>query len=89
MLYTSVVVLVEYIRVYFVQVDKETRKKTVAVSKGSPLVAMLQGERRGSLEFTRNETAFIDFRKKFGDDIYEVMPDIMADTSDDHHEAMR
>nr|ACK28152.1 sodium/hydrogen exchanger isoform 3 [Myoxocephalus octodecemspinosus] len=43
-----------------------------------------EGERRGSLEFVRNDTAFIDFRKKFGDDCSEVMPDITADTSDDH-----
>lgn len=45
---------------------------------------MLQGERRGSLEFVRNETAFIDFKKKFGDDFKEVMPDIMADASDQY-----
>ena len=45
---------------------------------------MLQGERRGSLEFIRNETAIIDFKKKFGDDFSDVMPDITADTSDDH-----
>lgn len=45
---------------------------------------MLQGERRGSLEFVRNETAFIDFKKKFGDEFSEVMPDIMADMSEDH-----
>ncbi|XP_037651629.1 sodium/hydrogen exchanger 3-like isoform X2 [Sebastes umbrosus] len=42
-----------------------------------------EGERRGSLEFVRNETAFIDFKKKFGDEYSECMPDIMADTSDD------
>ncbi|XP_031730688.1 sodium/hydrogen exchanger 3 [Anarrhichthys ocellatus] len=40
-----------------------------------------EGERRGSLEFVRNETAFIDFKKKFDDDFYDV---IMADTSNDH-----
>nr|AXV43379.1 sodium/hydrogen exchanger 3 [Lateolabrax maculatus] len=43
-----------------------------------------EGERRGSLEFVRNETAFIDFKKKFGDEFSEVMPDIMADMSEDH-----
>ncbi|XP_036948831.1 sodium/hydrogen exchanger 3-like isoform X2 [Acanthopagrus latus] len=43
-----------------------------------------EGERRGSLEFIRNESAFVDFKKKFGDEYSEVMPDIMADTSDDH-----
>ncbi|XP_042290775.1 sodium/hydrogen exchanger 3-like isoform X3 [Thunnus maccoyii] len=43
-----------------------------------------EGERRGSLEFVRNETAFIDFKKKFGEDISEVMPDITYDTSDDY-----
>ncbi|KAK5854633.1 hypothetical protein PBY51_004812 [Eleginops maclovinus] len=42
-----------------------------------------EGERRGSLEFIRNETAIINFNKKFGDDCSDVMPDIMADTSDD------
>ncbi|KAM8840281.1 sodium/hydrogen exchanger 3.1 isoform 2-T2 [Spinachia spinachia] len=39
-----------------------------------------EGERRGSLEFVRNESAFIDFKKKFGDDL----PDITAGMSDDH-----
>ncbi|XP_030267867.1 sodium/hydrogen exchanger 3-like isoform X1 [Sparus aurata] len=43
-----------------------------------------EGERRGSLEFVRNESAIVDFKKKFGDEYSEVMPDIMADTSDDH-----
>ncbi|XP_040908545.1 sodium/hydrogen exchanger 3-like [Toxotes jaculatrix] len=43
-----------------------------------------EGERRGSLEFIRNETAFVDFKKKFGDEFSEVMPDIMPDMSDDH-----
>lgn len=55
-----------------------------AVGKGSPWVSMLQGERRGSLEFVRNETAYVDFKKKFGAEFKEVMPDIMADTSDDY-----
>uniref|UniRef100_A0A3Q1BS54 Sodium/hydrogen exchanger n=1 Tax=Amphiprion ocellaris TaxID=80972 RepID=A0A3Q1BS54_AMPOC len=46
-----------------------------------------EGERRGSLEFIRNDHAYIDFKKKFDDDYYEeVMPDIMADMSDDHGE---
>uniref|UniRef100_A0A665VVY9 Sodium/hydrogen exchanger n=1 Tax=Echeneis naucrates TaxID=173247 RepID=A0A665VVY9_ECHNA len=36
-----------------------------------------EGERRGSLEFVRNDKAFIDFKKKFGDDFSEAMPDIM------------
>uniref|UniRef100_A0A4W6EFK2 Sodium/hydrogen exchanger n=1 Tax=Lates calcarifer TaxID=8187 RepID=A0A4W6EFK2_LATCA len=43
-----------------------------------------EGERRGSLEFIRNESAFIDFKKKFGDEFSEAMPDIMANMSDDH-----
>ncbi|XP_039677164.1 sodium/hydrogen exchanger 3.2 isoform X2 [Perca fluviatilis] len=47
-----------------------------------------EGERRGSLEFVRNESAFIDFKKKFGDEFSEVMPDIMAAASDDP-DAMR
>ncbi|XP_047461573.1 sodium/hydrogen exchanger 3-like isoform X2 [Mugil cephalus] len=42
-----------------------------------------EGERRGSLEFIRNESAIVDFKKKFGDDLSEVMPDIMADMSED------
>ncbi|XP_062414393.1 sodium/hydrogen exchanger 3-like isoform X4 [Pungitius pungitius] len=50
------------------------------LDKASPLVSTLQGERRGSLEFVRNETAFIDFKKKFVDDL----PDITAGMSDDH-----
>ncbi|KAM8883425.1 sodium/hydrogen exchanger 3.1 [Synchiropus picturatus] len=41
-----------------------------------------EGERRGSLEFIRNESAFVNFKKKFGDEFSEVIPDIMADTSD-------
>lgn len=45
---------------------------------------MLQGERRGSLEFIRNETAFVDFKKKLGDDFTDVMPDITVDTSSDY-----
>uniref|UniRef100_A0A3Q3JW10 Sodium/hydrogen exchanger n=1 Tax=Monopterus albus TaxID=43700 RepID=A0A3Q3JW10_MONAL len=40
-----------------------------------------EGERKGSLEFIRNESAFIDFTKKFDDKFSEVMSDIMADTS--------
>ncbi|XP_024920997.1 sodium/hydrogen exchanger 3.1 isoform X2 [Cynoglossus semilaevis] len=43
-----------------------------------------EGERRGSLEFVRNETAIVDFKKKIGEDFTEVMPDIMADTSSDY-----
>ncbi|XP_034560443.1 sodium/hydrogen exchanger 3.1 isoform X2 [Notolabrus celidotus] len=43
-----------------------------------------EGERRGSLEFIRNETAIIDFKKKFGDEYSEIIPDIPSDTSDDH-----
>ncbi|CAJ1082798.1 sodium/hydrogen exchanger 3.1 isoform X1 [Xyrichtys novacula] len=43
-----------------------------------------EGERRGSLEFIRNESAFVDFKKKFGDEYSEIMPDVTADTSDDH-----
>uniref|UniRef100_A0A8C3ARV1 Sodium/hydrogen exchanger n=1 Tax=Cyclopterus lumpus TaxID=8103 RepID=A0A8C3ARV1_CYCLU len=32
-----------------------------------------EGERRGSLEFVRNDTAFVDFKKKFADDFSEVI----------------
>ncbi|KAM6974361.1 sodium/hydrogen exchanger 3-like [Tautogolabrus adspersus] len=42
-----------------------------------------EGERRGSLEFIRNETALVDFKKKLGDEFSEIMPDITAGTSDD------
>ncbi|XP_056153844.1 sodium/hydrogen exchanger 3-like [Lampris incognitus] len=46
---------------------------------------VIEGERRGSLEFIRNDSAFVDFKKKFGEDLYEVMPDIMMeDTSSEH-----
>ncbi|CAK6971582.1 sodium/hydrogen exchanger 3-like [Scomber scombrus] len=40
-----------------------------------------EGERRGSLEFIRNETANVDFKKKFGEDLSEVMPDVTYDTT--------
>ncbi|XP_068616319.1 sodium/hydrogen exchanger 3-like, partial [Brachionichthys hirsutus] len=43
-----------------------------------------EGERRGSLEFVRNETALINFKKKFGEEFADVMPDVTADTSDDY-----
>ncbi|XP_034455287.1 sodium/hydrogen exchanger 3.1 isoform X1 [Hippoglossus hippoglossus] len=42
-----------------------------------------EGERRGSLEFIRNDNSYVDFKKKFGDEFSEVMPDIMADMTDD------
>ncbi|PWA16759.1 hypothetical protein CCH79_00017868 [Gambusia affinis] len=42
-----------------------------------------EGERRGSLEFIRNESAFVDFKKKFGEDYEKAMPDIMADMTTD------
>nr|XP_020497928.1 sodium/hydrogen exchanger 3-like [Labrus bergylta] len=42
-----------------------------------------EGERRGSLEFIRNETALVNFKKKFDDEYSEIMPDITADMSDD------
>ncbi|XP_053190043.1 sodium/hydrogen exchanger 3-like [Scomber japonicus] len=40
-----------------------------------------EGERRGSLEFIRNDTANVDFKKKFGEDLSEVMPDVTYDTT--------
>ncbi|XP_062265685.1 sodium/hydrogen exchanger 3-like isoform X2 [Platichthys flesus] len=43
-----------------------------------------EGERRGSLEFVRNDNSYVDFKKKFGEEFSEVMPDIMADMRDDH-----
>ncbi|XP_062343261.1 sodium/hydrogen exchanger 3-like isoform X1 [Osmerus eperlanus] len=42
-----------------------------------------EGERRGSLAFVRHETANVDFKKKFGDDFSEVMPDFMDYMTDD------
>lgn len=45
---------------------------------------VFQGERRGSLEFVRNETAFVDFKRKFGIDHEDVMPHIAADPSEPH-----
>lgn len=50
-----------------------------ADSNGGLLVLMLQGERRGSLEFVRNENAIINFKKKFDDVLSEVMPDALDD----------
>uniref|UniRef100_A0A3B4AGP1 Sodium/hydrogen exchanger n=1 Tax=Periophthalmus magnuspinnatus TaxID=409849 RepID=A0A3B4AGP1_9GOBI len=35
-----------------------------------------EGECKGSLEFIRNETAYIDFRKKFGDDFSDISMEI-------------
>ncbi|KAJ3608884.1 hypothetical protein NHX12_023413 [Muraenolepis orangiensis] len=42
-----------------------------------------EGERRGSLEFVRNKSAVVDFKKKFNQDISDMMPDIMADAAND------
>nr|XP_020497903.1 sodium/hydrogen exchanger 3-like [Labrus bergylta] len=42
-----------------------------------------EGERRGSLEFIRNERPFINFKKKFGQELSEIMPDFTANMSDD------
>ncbi|KAM9384499.1 sodium/hydrogen exchanger 3-like isoform 2-T2 [Pholidichthys leucotaenia] len=43
-----------------------------------------EGERRGSLEFIRNESAFVDFKKKTDDEYSKTMPDITANMSDVH-----
>lgn len=48
------------------------------------LANVFQGERRGSLEFVRNETALVDFKKKFGIDHEDFMPDMMPDASEAH-----
>uniref|UniRef100_A0A4W6EIA1 Sodium/hydrogen exchanger n=1 Tax=Lates calcarifer TaxID=8187 RepID=A0A4W6EIA1_LATCA len=45
-----------------------------------------EGERRGSLEFIRNESAFIDFKKKFGDEFSEAMRDPVPSVSLEMHE---
>uniref|UniRef100_A0A3Q0SME1 Sodium/hydrogen exchanger n=1 Tax=Amphilophus citrinellus TaxID=61819 RepID=A0A3Q0SME1_AMPCI len=37
-----------------------------------------EGEQGGSLEFIRNESAFLDFKKKFEDEYSDMMPDIMT-----------
>ncbi|XP_054911173.1 sodium/hydrogen exchanger 3-like isoform X2 [Poeciliopsis prolifica] len=47
-----------------------------------------EGERRGSLEFIRNESAFVDFKKKFGEDYEEAMPDFMTDMANDQGGAL-
>lgn len=52
--------------------------------KGTPVGSLLQGERRGSLEFFRNETAVINFKKKFGAEFSEELPDITADVSNEY-----
>uniref|UniRef100_A0A3P9IYT9 Sodium/hydrogen exchanger n=1 Tax=Oryzias latipes TaxID=8090 RepID=A0A3P9IYT9_ORYLA len=46
-------------------------------------VTEVRGERSGSLEFIRNDSVLIDFKKKLGDDMLEAMPDVTADTSFD------
>lgn len=53
-----------------------------ADNNGSLLGSMSQGERRGSLEFVRNESAIINFKKKFHDVLSEVMPDTLDDDDD-------
>ncbi|XP_029022378.1 sodium/hydrogen exchanger 3.1 isoform X2 [Betta splendens] len=37
-----------------------------------------EGERKGSLEFIRNDNALVDFKNKFGDDFSEIMSDFMV-----------
>lgn len=46
------------------------------------LGSMSQGERRGSLEFVRNESAIVNFKKKFHDVLSEVEPDTLDDDDD-------
>lgn len=42
-----------------------------------------EGESKGTLEFFRNDTAYVDFKKKFGDDFSDIsMPDITIDMGD-------
>lgn len=55
-----------------------------AADAGIPLGSLPQGERRGSLEFVRNETAVINFKKKFGEEFSDVLPDVTADVSHDY-----
>lgn len=45
---------------------------------------VFQGERRGSLGFVRNETSYVDFKKKFGIDHDDIMPHIMPNASQAH-----
>lgn len=42
-------------------------------------MSLSQGERRGSLEFVRNETAVVNFKKKFGAEFSDD-----TDMSDDY-----
>uniref|UniRef100_H3CAB9 Sodium/hydrogen exchanger n=1 Tax=Tetraodon nigroviridis TaxID=99883 RepID=H3CAB9_TETNG len=41
-----------------------------------------EGERRGSLEFVRNETAVLNFKKKFGADFSDMQSDVTVDLRD-------
>uniref|UniRef100_A0AAX7TSK1 Sodium/hydrogen exchanger n=1 Tax=Astatotilapia calliptera TaxID=8154 RepID=A0AAX7TSK1_ASTCA len=43
-----------------------------------------EGERRGSLEFVRNDSAILDFKKKLESEYTEVMPDIPPYMINDH-----
>uniref|UniRef100_A0A665VX80 Sodium/hydrogen exchanger n=1 Tax=Echeneis naucrates TaxID=173247 RepID=A0A665VX80_ECHNA len=47
-----------------------------------------EGERRGSLEFVRNDKAFIDFKKKFGDDFSEAIDPVPSVSLEMHEQAM-
>ncbi|CAL8298963.1 unnamed protein product [Lota lota] len=42
-----------------------------------------EGERRGSLEFIRNKTAIVDFKKKFDEEVSDMVPDIMTNATND------
>lgn len=55
-----------------------------AAGKVTNLDDMFQGESRGSLEFVHNESAFVDFKKKFDIEHEDIMPDIMPEASEAH-----
>uniref|UniRef100_A0A8C3AQF6 Sodium/hydrogen exchanger n=1 Tax=Cyclopterus lumpus TaxID=8103 RepID=A0A8C3AQF6_CYCLU len=48
-----------------------------------------EGERRGSLEFVRNDTAFVDFKKKFADDFSEVIDHVPSVSLEMHEQTMK
>lgn len=48
------------------------------------VIFFTQGEQQGSLAFVRSEEAAnIDFKKQFGSEFADMMPDIMADMNHD------
>uniref|UniRef100_A0A7N6A4W0 Sodium/hydrogen exchanger n=1 Tax=Anabas testudineus TaxID=64144 RepID=A0A7N6A4W0_ANATE len=48
-----------------------------------------EGERKGSLEFIRNDTASVDFKKKFGDEFSDVMDPVPSVSLEIHEQNMK